>query len=496
MQVVEHQDDGARHRRKRRADPWDAGRPDRPAGRRERLEHRRRNAARPGPAPPPRSAAGPRDRCRARRARRSRTTARPAPPGGASNVVLPKPAGATTLTTRAPDARSRSISSAFTTVSTRSAGGASFASISSYGSSAVAIVTVGRAPAGSLRADRQRRPARAGQGIADRLALARIVVTRSSLGGPGRGGITRWGDSTELRRCALGVDAFERGFDVIAERQRRASGRPRRPAAPRSTRPREERADDLVRRGSGRERALDRVLIGGWPASTATVVLRRTRAWVLASRPDSSTSRLAREDRRDQLLVANGELAQAIRVVIHVRRPPCPVGAPTGGARCPTRRQSARGGCRHSSLVRARSVRHQSWREALHERDDQIAAGPRTPRPPGMRFSGERRRAPGAPAAGSAADRAAHPTWMRPSELGGLRFVRVARPAAGRQPEKSTRRKVRHARCRSSHIRRDSPVDRGHAQHHLRHRRARQREHLRGTRSGTSSPTSTRWAGS
>ena len=65
--------------------------------------------ARHGPAPPPHSAAGPRGRCRARRAQtvakdRSSRCAR-----WAKSVVLPKPAGATTLTARASDAQSRSI---------------------------------------------------------------------------------------------------------------------------------------------------------------------------------------------------------------------------------------------------------------------------------------------------------------------------------------------------------------------------------------------------
>ena len=105
MQVVEHQYDRARHRRKCRADPGNAGRPDRPAGRRQRLEHRRRNRLDP--------VQGRRDVAQQDHGivvalvelRRSRTTAHRRSARCASSVVLPKPAGATTLTARALDAR-------------------------------------------------------------------------------------------------------------------------------------------------------------------------------------------------------------------------------------------------------------------------------------------------------------------------------------------------------------------------------------------------------
>ena len=89
----------------------------------------------------------------------------------------------------------------------------------------------------------------------------------------------------------------------------------------------------------------------------------------------------------------------------------------------------------------------------------------------------------------------------RSSGSGLTEFTRSGRcEPCGQLDERShghgSNEEVRDARYRSSRVRSDAAVDRGRAQHHLWHRRPRQREHLRRTTRGTYSPTSTPWAGS
>ena len=138
LQVVEDQDDRFRHSGKRRADARGAARPDGPAGPGECLEHRRRDRLDPVQC----------DRDVAQQEhgvvialvdgdRRERAIISLRQMG--QERGLAEAGGATRLTTRTFDAQRSSMRPAFVTVSTRRAGGASFASMRSNGSSAVPI---------------------------------------------------------------------------------------------------------------------------------------------------------------------------------------------------------------------------------------------------------------------------------------------------------------------------------------------------------------------
>jgi hypothetical protein len=86
---------------------------------------------------------------------------------------------------------------------------------------------------------------------------------------------------------ALGVESLEDGVDVVAERQPELRGSGDGPRYPGQRDHGDERADDLIGGGSRGERVLDGVLVAGL-ARIDRDLLRRTSAWVLASKPDSS----------------------------------------------------------------------------------------------------------------------------------------------------------------------------------------------------------------
>jgi hypothetical protein len=114
-------------------------------------------------------------------------------------------------------------------------------------------------------------------------------------------------------------EPFERGIDVIAERQRQLRSRRDGSRNAGQADDREERAGDLLRGGASGQGALDRKLIRrlgtidrdrGTEAHESVDLVLETRRLSI---------RLARKDGGDQHLVTEGELAQAIRVVIHNR---------------------------------------------------------------------------------------------------------------------------------------------------------------------------------
>ena len=116
---------------------------------------------------------------------------------------------------------------------------------------------------------------------------------------------------------ALAVEAFERGFDVVAKRQREHRGRRNGSRNPSQTDDRNERPGNFLRGGSSRQCTLDCQLVR---RLTGVHGERRAEAYqrvdlVLEAR--DLPIRLARENRGDQSRVPEGELAKAIRVVIH-----------------------------------------------------------------------------------------------------------------------------------------------------------------------------------
>ena len=301
MQVVEHQHDGARRSPESAAQTrGNAGGPDRSTRRRERLEHRRRHRLD--------AVQGGRHVAQqdhgivvalVERHGRERPLVPLAPGARATSSCRSRPAPP--RSPREPSTRrARSISSVFATVSTRSAGGASFASISSYGSSAVVI-----AHPGAASSDARVRIARCGH--------ARELRERPRRASPGR--VDAANSARALRR---------RGLRARRRRRSRApapaSGQPRRLAEPRSSR-RQRGACRRSRPGWLQPPARARPRVGTTPGrhrprpSCRGARVRGS----CRSRPDASAIRLAREDRGDQRLVTEGELAQAIRVVIHER---------------------------------------------------------------------------------------------------------------------------------------------------------------------------------